>query len=1244
MRTFLLLLTLQSFCLTGFPQQYTFTGYSIEQGLSQSVVNCMIQDARGFIWAGTQHGLNKFNGYSFEVFTYNPSDSTSISNNWVYSLVEDKQGNFYILTKGGVNVFDRKKKSFSRMVFSATASEASGQNPYDVILSRTGLIYFNLAPSLFVYDTAKKTLTEYKSSLEYDSSVKDLKIPLMEDRSGKVWMASTRGLSRFDPATGKFSYFLHRPADNNTISSNNITALCEDREGNIWIGTVNGLNMLDQKSGVFSRFVNDPRNKWSLSNNVIRSIIQDKDGSIWIGTEGGGLNKLVQPDKKNPVFEAFTSETNGLSHNIVNCLLIDRSQSLWIGTLNGLSKTDLKRQKFRLYRRNDTPYSVDLLGNVIASIFKDDEGKIWVGNWGQGLNILDRKTGHVEHFSARFPGSRRLIDDYVHYIFQDDQKRIWIGTRNGLMIWDRNKNSFVSANEVFRQKGLPDLGGIRINKIIQDPGGNYWLATQNGVYCFNLRNGLSEHFSQEGPPDHRISSNLVYCIARDHQGLIWMATLNGLDAFDPAGKTMTHYRKQQGSGKSISDNFVISLCVDNNGDIWIGTGSGVNKFVKKDLSFRYFSQESGFPGDQVFEILEDNRLDLWFATGNGLSRLNVKDGSLRTFTIEEGLQSREFNLRAAFKSPDGEMFFGGMNGFNSFYPDSIRDNPYVPPVVLTALTKTSSSGVNTRIDPSDLTEIVLDNSVPSFTLEFVALEFTNPEKNRYSYRMEGISDQWIDIGNRRFVPFSNLPPGEYTFQVKGSNNDGVWNEAGSSIRLIINPPWFKSTLAYVIYAIDLILIIFFFVRWRLRRLMMEKNLLEGKIRERTQQIETQRDKLLRSQQALDNINKELEKRVQDRTSEYLAAKEKAESSDRLKTAFMHNISHEIRTPLNGILGFGQIMLSDDISQEEKKKYFDILQRSSDRLLNTITDYMDISLIVTGNMDVSNKLFSPVGMLEDLRKKYEHAARLKKLELKLTFPSGSSEKQFYADQELLSKVLGHLIDNAIKFTREGRVEFGFECREEELQFFVRDTGIGIPEDDQDLIFDHFVQAGLADNVIHEGSGLGLSIAKGIMSMMGGRIWLRSSAREGSVFYVAVPGELTRNDDSKQGKSSVTGHGKPLLLIAEDEESNSLLIAQIMSKEGFEVITVIDGKQAVEACKTHPKIGLILMDLKMPVMDGFEATREIKSFAPQIPIIAVTAFALSGDRKRAMEAGCDDYMTKPLSIPALKEKLNEFGLAG
>jgi len=1101
-------------CCFGFSQQSSFSNYSIEQGLSQSVVNCIFQDSKGFIWFGTQHGLNKFNGFTFETYTFSPTDTNSISNNWIYAMDEDKAGNLWVVTKGGLNKFVRGTGRFIRFQFKTGHKKELNDYAYDVLILRNGKILLNMTPSLVIYDPEKNDPVRVSSKIEYDGSVKDNRIPVIEDKSGIIWIGSTRGLSSYNPGNGKFTYFFHDPKRQGSLSNNNVTALFEDRTGHIWIGTSDGLNVYDKSSGTIREYTSKSKDAFALSSNFIRAITEDPSGNIWIGTEGGGLNKLINPAGKQAIFENFTSEKEGLSQNIVLALKIDQSENLWIGTLNGISKTDLKPHKFKLYRNCDSPYSVNLLGNVIASIFKDDSGNIWVGNWGQGLNIIHAKTGEVEHFASRLLKNHRLPNDFIHVIYKDLENRIWIGTRDGILIYKKETNSFVRFKEFFRSPDLPDFLGVRINKIIQDHKGNYWIATQNGLYRVDLTGSTFERFYKESAEDHRLCGNLVYSVLEDRDGMIWIATLNGLDLYNPASGKMTHYQKVQGSANSLSDNFVISLCEDHNGNIWIGTGSSVNAFMKKDSVFVCFSQKEGLPNDQVFEILEDNGRHLWFATGSGLSRFDSTKGTFRTYSVEEGLQSLEFNLRASFKSRDGEIFFGGMNGFNSFFPDSLYDNKFIPAIAFTSFTKTTRKGSNEQIDPETLHEVVLNYDDYSFTIEFAALEFTHPEKNRYAYMMEGIADKWIDIGTRRFVPFANLPPGDYNFKVKASNNDGVWNEAGISLRITIQPPWWKSYFAFGFYILSFILLLVLYVKWRTRKLTRERNQLEIKVEERTRLIKEQKDALIQSQGELDLINKELEHRVEERTAEYLLAKEKAESGDRLKSAFMHNISHEIRTPLNGILGFGQLILEENISPEERKRYAEILQRSSMRLMNTVTDYMDISLIASGNMEVNKKPFEPVVLLSDIHGRYFKLANSKNLTLTMVPPPFTGRLFVNSDYELLSKVLDHLVENAIKFTRQGGVSFGFVVKGDEVEFMVSDSGIGIDMKDRDLVFEDFSQADALNIRAHEGSGLGLSIAKGIVELVGGRIWFESVKGEGTTLFFTVPIECAMTEDPKE----------------------------------------------------------------------------------------------------------------------------------
>ncbi len=1064
-------------CDYGYSQQYFFSAYSIEQGLSQSVVNCLFQDSKGYLWMGTQNGLNKFDGYNFEIFSYNPTDTNTISNNWVYSINEDQEGNLWIGTKSGLNKFIRSEKRFERIYYKTSYPNDVSEYVYDAIPSGNGLVIINTPPVLTIYDSHKKEFNHYFNNLEFDGAVKDNHIPLLEDSEGLIWVGSAKGLSCFNRKEKQFTNYLRNGEDLNSISDNNITALFEDKHGDIWIGTSNGLNKYDKNTKAFVKYFNEPKNKFSLSNNFIRAIAEDKSGNLWIGTEGSGLLKMTNSKDGKAIFEEFSSKNNGLSHNIVLALMVDKSQNLWVGTLQGVSKTDLKKRKFQLYRESSSPYSVNLLGNVIASIYKDEKNILWVGNWGQGLNLFNRKTGEVEHFSSREKKNHYLPNDFVHVIFEDGQKRVWLGTRDGIFIYQKGKNCFIRLNEFFANKHLSGFQGIRIYSIIQDKAGNYWIGTQTGLFKINLTIFTTELFQKEAEESHKISSNLIYCLLEDRDGLIWIATLDGLDVYHPKSGEITHYKKSKSSTNSLCDNFVISLCEDHKGNIWIGTSTYVNEFVKKDSAFVYYSQKNGLPNNRIFEILEDHLHNLWFATGNGLSRFDTLTNSFRTYTVDEGLQSPEFNLRASFKSKDGEVFFGGMNGFNSFFPDSLNDNPFVPAIVFTSFHK-NQGGKEVLLDVENKPEVVLHYNDYPFTIEFAALEFTNPEKNNYVYRMLGVSDEWINIENRRFVPFSNLPPGEYTFQVKCSNNDGKWSEELKSLKIIILPPWWKTWFAYFSYGVIIVFVIIIVVFARERKVKRVRILLEQKVQQRTLQIEKQKAEILEKNVELKQLN---------------ATKDK----------FFSILAHDLRNPFNSILGITNLMITDYNNYDKQRiiHYLSSIKDVSEHAYELLQNLLFWARSQTGSIEFHPVVFDVANRINENIELAESQANKKNIQIRSTVNEGQT---MTGDINMIDTVLRNLLTNAIKFTpQNGQVVISMKETDGYYDLSIKDTGIGIAAENISRIFKIDSKFSTKGTEKETGTGLGLSLCKEFIERHGGNIRVESEPGHGSTFFVALP---------------------------------------------------------------------------------------------------------------------------------------------
>jgi len=630
--------------------------------------------------------------------------------------------------------------------------------------------------------------------------------------------------------------------------------LYEDNQGNIWIGTPSGIDVYNKSKNIFYQnpIILNGSSVW------VRSIVQDHKGFIWAGTQGNGILKLTYLNNRISIAHQITSKnepsSSFLNHSIVNALIIDRSQNLWIGTLNGLDKTDLKDPRFKLYRKSSESTSIDLLDNVIASIYKDKSGNIWVGNWGKGLNIIDRKTNNVQHYSTSLTGKNRLVNDFVHVIFEYDENEIWIGTRDGVYVYSNKQ--FVRLNEYYRNNQIPDFSNNRVFTILKDKSNNVWIGTQGGLFYLDIVNNKYKHFTSNGLPGSKISDNLIYSLVFDHDNNLWIATKNGLDKYSYLTDQITNYARDEKSNNTLSDNYIVSLCYTTDSTLWIGTKSGINRLNLKTNVYKYYFEGDGLASSTVYEIIEDEFGNMWFATGKGLSELKKGDTKIKTFTEEDGLQGAEFNLRASHKSKDGEIFFGGMNGFNSFTPHEISENRFIPAIEFTAFQKQNKNGTE-EIHITSKGKVVLNYGDFAFNVEFSALEYTSSNKNQYVYKLDGTSKIWLDNGSRRFITFSNLSPGKYKLWIKGSNNDGVWNETGTYITLEVLPPWWQSTIAYIFYCLFIVFGIIFFIKFRERKLKEQKKVLEQKVKERTEEVEHQKDEIVYKNNELEQQNTEI---------------------------------------------------------------------------------------------------------------------------------------------------------------------------------------------------------------------------------------------------------------------------------------------------------------------------------------------------------------------------------------------------
>jgi len=837
------LLVVAGLCVATSPvrgQSFPFHHLSVDDGLSQSVVHCILQDSEGFLWIGTQDGLNRFDGYLFQVLVHHPDEPDSLSNNWIYGLAEDRQGRIWVATRGGVNLFDKSTGKFTAYRHDPSDPDSIASDVvYGIAVDESGRILANTAPVLSVLDPAEgEKWKRIESPLAASSVGEDLPLPILVAPDGAVWMAGVDGLAVWRPRQGVFDLVRPEPAAGASRPSGalSVRALFGDQAGSIWIGTRAGLYrslpddpLRARRAGAFREPGN--RSVGELLSGSIRAIQRDRQGRLWVGFDGNGLASFSLDGEGTPwnllSFRQNSLRQDGLSHDIVIALGLDRSDNLWIGTLKGLDRIDLKPRKFRVYRRSSDPDSWPLSDNVIASLFKDRQGRVWVGTWGRGLDILDRRTRTSTHYAAALAPPRRISNDFVHVIFEDRSGTIWLGTRNGLDVYRAAREDFVSARTLYPNRSFPDFTGIRIYSMLQDTADRLWVGTGAGLFRLDPKRGEFLHLTS-GEGAKSLTDNVIYALALDPAGQIWAGTSNGLNRIDPESGSVIRILRDSTHPSTLCDNFVVSLCVDHLGALWIGTKSGVNRLPPNRGLFDYFSAREGLPSNIIYEILEDPEQGLWFSTGRGLAELRPGSSRFRSYSVDDGLQSLEFNLKASCLSPDGEIFFGGMNGFNSFYLGDLRDNSSIPPVVLTGVEKETPRG-RVRVDPHGAETLTLRPTERTFTVEFAALEFSNPARNQYAYRMDGLSDDWVELGTRRFVTFSKLPPGEYRLRVKGSNNDGVWNEEGAALNIVVLPAWWQSNRAIAGYVVLGLVALFLTIRTRDRRLK-RRNAAEEELR------------------------------------------------------------------------------------------------------------------------------------------------------------------------------------------------------------------------------------------------------------------------------------------------------------------------------------------------------------------------------------------------------------------------------
>ena len=778
------------------------------QGLSQNMVNTIIQDRRGYLWYGTWDGLNQFDGYNFRIY----NKQSGMSNSTVNALLEVDDRKIWIGTQDGLNILDVRTRSITIMKNIPGESNSLSNNTInDLFMDAEGNIWISTVQGLNRYDSENHVFTRYNFTIHGADSIRTNWInKVVQDRSGYLWIATRYGLFKFDDSTRLFNPYFHSPGDPSSISSNDINELFIDSRGNIWVGTRNGLNLYLPGTDDFKCFNAEHNDPLSLSNNNVNAIFEDHRGTLWIGT----TNKLNILDRKSMTFSHFThtGKSTDISNDNINCIFEDDMGTVWVGTYKGVNKVNIGLGKFNYYHRDpENPHSIS--SDIIHTIYKDSDGKVWIGT-ARGVNILDEESGNFSQLHYMLDPFTDLSEEGVRSLSKDHNGNFWFATNShGLLC-------FEPANGRFRLYTAGEAGNSKLNSnatlwVIEDHLGCIWIGSDRGVNTFYPDSGIMRSYMHNPRNPASISSNQVWIIYRDSQDRLWFGTDNGLNLYQRKTDDFISYTFDPDDPFSISANPVYGVFEDSKGIFWVGTmGGGLNRFDPATGRFKAYTTADGLPNNVVYIALEDHNGYLWMSTNWGISKFDPESGEFTNYDINDGLQGNEFNGGAWFHADDGKMYFGGMDGFNSFIPEEISLNSKPPRIVITEFNK-----FNTHLQRgfSDGDTIKLNYDDNFFSIEFSALDYTNPAKNKYRYILENYDKEWTSRDAvRRIADYTRVAPGSYTFRVTGSNNDGVWNQEGISLYIVIRPAWYDTLLFRILFGTFLFALLWSVIYWRIR--------------------------------------------------------------------------------------------------------------------------------------------------------------------------------------------------------------------------------------------------------------------------------------------------------------------------------------------------------------------------------------------------------------------------------------------
>ncbi|WP_419788703.1 two-component regulator propeller domain-containing protein [Mucilaginibacter sp. SP1R1] len=1220
--------------------QFQFSHLNINNGLSHNQVNCILKDSKGFMWFGTLSGLSKYDGYKFKTYKHSLSDTSTLNDDYIVSIVEGPGRTIWVETRNGFNIYDPFTEKFNHNITAYLKSIGlPGTRITALKTDRFGNFWFLYATEgIYKYNPGSHQTAHIVHNGTDDTSISsNIVSDLSVDSKGNIWLIYSQGvLEKLNPVTYKVSYRSHI-MEKLPVGLNTSYKVFIDRQDDLWcfVPTYSsGVYYINTQNNSFKHIDKGDGNT-HLNTNVVANVIQDDKNRIWIATDHGGINML---NKQNFTISYLLNREDDLKtigQNSVTLLYKDDTGIIWIGTYKrGVSYYHESIIKFPLYTHHSSdPLSLPF--SDINNFAEDKTGNLWLGTNGGGLIYFNRKNGSFKQYLHSATNKNSLTNNVIVCMFIDDEQKLWIGTYfGGLDCFDGQTFTHYRHNDAIPGSISED----RICAIREDADHNLWVGTlAGGLNRFDRKTQQFINYKFDGNNGkNNIHSNYISAILEDRRKNLWVVTSYGIDVLMKKTHQFVHYMHDDNDAASLINNNTNNILEDSHGLIWVSTREGISIFNPATNKFTNIIKQDGLPDNTVIDLQEDENHNMWVSTPNGLSNIivNRKSPKLQfrfvNYNETEGLQGREFTENSSYKTREGELVFGGGNGFNLFKPADIRFNKSVPNLVFTDFEVFNQSmGAGDKINGeailsrsiTETTALQLRHSENVFSIEFAALNYFNPDKVKLQYMMQGFDKGWITADNKiRKATYTNLDAGDYVFKVRASNNE-FWNSKEITLQVTILPPFWKTTWAYLLYGL-----VFIGALLYLRHRGIQK------IRQQFS-IEKEREEAQRMHEL-----------------------------DLMKIKFFTNVSHEFRTPLSLIMAPVDKILKQ-IGDPDSRRQLQMINRNARRLLNLVNQLMDFRKMEYQELKLHKKSGDIISFIKDLSLSFTDVAEQKHIR----FVFDTDTEAFYTsfDHDKIERIVFNLLSNAYKFTHEGgqvsvllSVRLQEDTHDHELEIRVMDTGIGIPADKQQRIFEPFFQHDIPGSMLNQGSGIGLSITKEFVKLHNGEIVVESAHDEGSCFIIVLPlqqlaeslftdtplllqHEAESWPDAEAGKPHQPKEArdckKPTVLLVEDNEDFRFYIKDNL-KDHFNIIEAENGKKGWQrALAQHPN--LIVSDISMPEMNGIDLCMKIRndSRTSHIPVILLTALMGEEQQLKGLETGATDYMTKPFNFEILLSKI-------